>query len=85
METIQSYWYLWIIGIFIFPLIAILPQIDNIHKAIDYKGDNPDEIGKLFVSVKGIFTIVIGGIGTFICLILFITSLIIGLIDYIKS
>lgn len=84
MEYILNYWYVWVIGLFVFPLIAVLTQINNIRAAIDDMGRNPEKIGKLFITPSSIFTIVIGGMGTFVCLILFCVSLILGIINYIK-
>ena len=85
MTYIVAYWYLWVIGLIVFPLIAVLPQVGNIRKAIEDNGQHPEEIGKLFVSPPAIIVSIVGGMGTFICLALFVFSLILGLVDYIKA
>ncbi|MBN1980954.1 MAG: hypothetical protein JW795_05445, partial [Chitinivibrionales bacterium] len=78
MKPVLTLWYFWIIGMVIFPLIAILPQLNAIHQAIDDKGQNPEKIGKLFLTPRSLIFSVFGGMGTFICLILFFVSLILG-------
>ncbi len=85
MDFILQYWYLWIIGLFLFPLLAVFPNLKNIHAAIDDKGQNPEKIAKLFLT-PGILTITIAaGIGTFICFVFFLASIVLAIIDYIKA
>lgn len=85
MLFIMEYWYLWVIGLLLFPIIAVLPQLKNIHKAIDDKFKNPGEIAKLFLNPWALAISIIGVMGSFVCLILFFVSMIFAIINYIKS
>ncbi|MFC2076008.1 hypothetical protein ACFLT7_02880 [candidate division KSB1 bacterium] len=85
MEFIICYWYLWVIGLFVFPLIAVLPQLKNIIAAVDDKGANPEEVGKLFLTVKALFVSILGGMGFFVSFVLFFVWIILVIIDYIKG
>jgi hypothetical protein len=81
----MQYRYLWIIGLIAMPVIALLPQINNIREVIDRKDRNPGDIVKLFLSPGTLTITIIGGMGTFVCLVLFIVSIIFAIIQFIKS
>lgn len=85
MLFIMQYRYLWIIGLIAMPVIALLPQINNIREVIDRKDRNPGDIVKLFLSPGTLTITIIGGMGTFVCLVLFIVSIIFAIIQFIKS
>lgn len=85
MTFIMQYWYLWVIGLVVFPVIAVLPQLKNIHQAIDDKDASPGKIAKLFLDPGSLTVSIIGGMGTFVCLVFFFASIIITIIRYIKS
>lgn len=77
IDIILSYWYLWIIGLIISPLLAILPQLKNLRKifAEETKCD-PTEFFK-----PGAFILtVIFGILTFVFFILFVLSLLLSIL-----
>jgi hypothetical protein len=81
----MQYWYLWVIGLIVLPIVAILPQLKNIHKVIDDKLKNPGEIAMLFLNPSTLVVSIIGLMGSFVCLVLFFTSIIFAVINYIKS
>lgn len=85
MLFIMQYWYLWVIGLIAMPIIALLPQINNIREVIDGKDRNPKDILKLFLSPGTLIITIIGGMGTFVCFVLFFTSIIFAIIQFIKS
>lgn len=84
MLFVLEYWYVWVIGMIILPVIAVLPQIRNIHEAVNRKRD-PREIANLFLSPGKLVITIIGGMGAFVCLIFFFLSIIFAIIKYIKS
>ncbi len=85
MLFIMQYWYVWVAGLIVLPIVAILPQLKNIHKAIGDKSQSPAEIVRLFLNPWSLAISIIGGMGTFVCLVLFFTSIIFAIIHYIKS
>ncbi len=85
MLFIMQYWYLWVIGLILMPVITILPQIKNILEVIDRKDKNPKEIAKLFLNPGTLVMSIIGGMGTFVCFVFFFLSIIFAIIKYIKS
>lgn len=85
MLFIMQYWYLWVIGLILMPVITILPQIKNILEVIDRKDKNPKEIAKLFLNPGTLVMSIIGGMGTFVCFVFFFSSIIFAIIKYIKS
>ncbi len=68
MLFIMQYWYLWVIGLIVMPIVALLPQINNIREVIDRKDRNPKDIVKLFLNPGTLIITIIGGMGTFVCL-----------------
>ena len=78
-------WYLWVVGLILMPIVAVLPQIKNIHKILDQKEINPREIAKLFLSPGTLAISIMGCVGTFVCFVFFFLSIIFALIAYIKS
>ena len=84
MHFVFGYWYLWIIGLIFFPLFAVLPQLKNIHYAVDAPKDDP-EAAKRFLQPVPLVLSVVGGMGTFVCLILFVAAVILAIIQGIKS
>jgi hypothetical protein len=85
MFFILQYWYLWVIGLIFMPIIAVLPQIKNVHVILDQREKNPREIVKLFLNPWKLAISIIGGVGTFVCLVFFFLSVIFAIIAYIKS
>ncbi len=85
MSFIVQYWYLWVIGLIAFPIVAVMPQLRNIQRAIDEKGASAREIAKLFLSPGSLIVSIVGGMGTFVCLVFFFASIIITIIRCIKS
>jgi hypothetical protein len=81
----MHYWYVWIAGLIVLPVVAVLPQLKNIHKAIGDGSQSPAEIVRLFLNPWSLVVSIIGVMGTFVCLILFFTSIIFAIISYIKS
>ncbi len=85
MLFIMQYWYLWVIGLILMPVIAVLPQIKNVLEVIDRKDKNAKEIVKLFLNPKTLVISIIGGMGTFVCFVFFFISIVFAIIKYIKS
>ena len=85
MLFIMQYWYLWVIGLILMPIVTILPQIKNILEIIDHTDKNPKEIAKLFLNPRMLVMSIIGGMGTFVCFVFFFLSIIFSIIKYIKS
>ncbi|HON09297.1 MAG: hypothetical protein GX089_07655 [Fibrobacter sp.] len=85
MEYVLANWWFWIAGLILFPLIAVLPQLGNIHAAIEDRGKNPEKIQKLFLSPVPLALTIIGGMGVFVCLVLFFSSIVLAMIDHIKG
>lgn len=85
MLFIMQYWYLWVIGLIVLPIVAILPQIKNILEVIERKDKDPKEIARLFLNPGTLVISIIGGMGTFVCLVFFFLSIIFAIIKYIKS
>ncbi len=85
MLFIMQDWYLWVIGLIVMPVIAVLPQISNIREVIDRKDRDPKEIAKLFLSPGTLIVTIIGGMGTFVCFVLFFASILFAIIKFIKS
>lgn len=63
----------------------MLPQINNIREVIDRKDRNPKDIVKLFLSPWTLIITIIGGMGAFVCFVLFFVSIIFAIIKFIKS
>jgi len=78
-------WPVWIAGLIIFPLLVILPQLKNIRSAIDQGEENPKEVAKLFLSPGSLIITVVFGLGTFVCFILFMASVLVGIVAAIKA
>ena len=85
MKFILDLWYMWIIGLVALPTIIVLSQLKNINTAIDDKGKNPEEIGKLFLSPFPLIISIAGSIGTFVCFVFFIASVIMAIVQQIKG
>ena len=85
MLFILKYWYLWVIGLIFMPIITVLPQIKNIHDILDQHDKNPRNIVKLFLNPWKLAISIIGGMGTFVCLVFFFLSIIFAIIAYIKA
>ncbi len=85
MLFIMEYWYLWVIGLILMPVIAVLPQLKNILETMNRQDKNPKEIVKLFLNPGTLVISIIGCVGAFICLVFFFMSIIFALIKYIKS
>ncbi len=85
MKFILVYWYLWVIGLIVCPLIAILGQLKNIQAAIADNGKNPATIGQLFMEPAPLILSIIGGMGMFICFVFFCASVIMAIIQQIKG
>ena len=66
MLFIMQYWYLWVIGLILMPIVTILPQIKNILEIIDHTDKNPKAIAKLFLNPRMLVMSIIGGMGTFV-------------------
>lgn len=77
IDLISNYWYLWLIGLIISPLLAILPQLKHLRKmmAENSKG-MPGDFFK-----PGLFAmLIVFGVLTFIFFVLFLISLIISIV-----
>jgi vacuolar-type H+-ATPase subunit I/STV1 len=85
MLFIMQYWYLWVIGLILLPMVAVLPQIKNIHQVLDQKEINPREIAKLFLNPGTLAISIMGAAGTFVCFVFFLLSVLSAIISYIKS
>lgn len=83
MLFVLEYWYIWVAGLIVLPVIAVLPQIKNIHQAISQK--DPNEIARLFLSPGKLAITIIGGMGAFVCAVFFFLSIVFAIIKYIKS
>jgi hypothetical protein len=84
MSFISEFWYVWIIGLVTLPFIIVVTQLKNIIYAIDDKGKHPERIGKRFLSPSSLAITIIGGIGTAICWVLFLATIILAIIQQIK-
>jgi hypothetical protein len=82
---ITSYWPYWLAGLILFPLLAVLPQLANIRKAIDIGDRDGKEVAKMFLAPSSLIITVVFGLGAFICFILFLASVLAGLIAAIKG
>jgi hypothetical protein len=78
-------WPLWIAGLVVFPLIAVLPQLKNIRIAIDKGEKEPNEVGKLFLSPGPLVISILFGIASFVCFVLFLGSVLVGITAAIKN
>ena len=85
MQIILDYWWVWGLGTMVFPLLVVLPQLHAVRYAIDDKGKNPEAVAKKFLSPVGVTVSVLFGIGTFVSFLLLLTSLLLGIINYIKN
>ncbi len=85
MLFIIQYWYLWVIGLIVMPIIALLPQINNVREVLDRTDRNPKDIAKLFLHPGTLLITIIGGMGTFVCFVLFFVSIVFAIIQFIKS
>lgn len=82
---ITSYWPYWIVGLVVFPLLAILPQLAKIRKAVEIGDKDPKAVARMFLSPSSLAVTVICGLATFICFILFMASVLAGLIAAIRG
>lgn len=82
---ITSYWPYWIAGLVLFPLLAILPQLAKIRKAVEIGDKNPNEVARMFLSPSSLAITVVCGLATFICLLLFMASILVGLIAAVRG
>lgn len=82
---IVNLWPCWIAGLILCPLLAVLPQLKNIRTAIDIGEKQPNEVGKLFLTPGSIVLSVVFGMGTFVSFVLFIASVVVGLVAGIKN
>ncbi len=78
-------WPWWIAGLIICPLVAILPQLKNIREAIDKGDKDPNGAGKLFLKPFPLIISVIFGMATMVSFILFLASVIIGMVAGIRN
>ncbi len=85
MKFILDLWYVWIIGLMALPAIIVLSQLSSINAAIADKNKNPEAIAKLFLSPFSLTISIVGGIGTFICFIFFIASVLMAIVQQIKG
>lgn len=85
MIFVLDYWYLWVIGLIVLPVIAVLPQLKNILDAVNAGGKDPKEIMKLFLKPGILAVTIIAGMGTFVCVVFFFLSIIFAIIRYIKA
>lgn len=85
MLFVLDYWYLWVIGLIVLPVIAILPQISNIMQVVNDKEKDPKEIMKLFLKPGTLVITIFAGMGTFVCGVFFFLSIIFAIIRYIKA
>lgn len=85
MLFIMQSWYLWIAGLILMPVVAVLPQIKNIREILDQKEIHAREIAKIFLNPGTLTISIIGCVGTFVCLVFFFLSIVFAVIAYIKS
>jgi hypothetical protein len=85
MKFILDFWYLWIAGFIVLPVIIVLSILPAIRFSIDDKGKNPEKIAKMFLQPVPLSICIIGGIGTFICMMFFFASVIMAVILRIKG
>ncbi|MGE5558775.1 MAG: hypothetical protein ACM3WV_09195 [Bacillota bacterium] len=83
-DFIARYWPYWIAGLIVSPLVVILFQLANIRYAIDHQNDG-NEVAKRFLSPVPMVITVIFGMTTFVFLVLFAASVIIGIVAGIKA
>ncbi len=82
---IINFWPVWIAGLIILPLLIILTQLKNIRFAIDQSEENPKEVAKLFLSPGSLIITIVFGLGTFVCFVLFMASVLVGTVAAIKA
>jgi hypothetical protein len=80
---IINLWPYWIIGLIIFPVLAILPQLANIRASLRLR--DPQQIVMLFLTPRSIISFVVFGMLSFVCFVLFLASAIIGIIVVLKG
>lgn len=85
MSFILEFWYIWITGFIVLPFLIVITQLNNIKYAIDDKGKHPEKIAKKFLSPASLAITVIGGLGTAVCWILFLATIILAFIQQIKG
>ncbi|MBS3768377.1 MAG: hypothetical protein KGY75_09710 [Candidatus Cloacimonetes bacterium] len=75
ISFIVNYWYLWLIGLIISPLLAFLPQLNNFRKMSKHVDEAyPPDFFKPGIFIFTIFF----GVLTLIFFILFLASLVIS-------
>lgn len=82
---ITSYWPYWLAGLVLFPLLAVLPQLANIRRAIEIGDREPKEVAKLFLAPTSLVATIVFGLGAFVCFILFLASVLVGLFAAIQA
>jgi len=82
---IIDFWPYWIAGLIIFPLILSLLTLPKIRTAVNKGDEAPKEVAKLFLTPGTLFVTLFFGVSTFVCLILFLASVLIGMIAGIRN
>lgn len=82
---ITNYWPYWIAGLVLFPLLAILPQLAKIRKAVEIGDGHEKEIASMFLEPWSLVSTIVFGLGGFVCFILFLASVLAGLIAAISG
>lgn len=82
---ITDYWPYWTVGLVLFPLLAMLPQLAKIRKAVEIGDKDPGKVARLFLTPSSLAISIVFGLGTFICFVLFAAAVLTGLIAAIKG
>lgn len=78
-------WPWWIIGLIVSPLLAVLPQLGNIRKAVALGDDDPKAVAGLFLQPASIILTVVFGMATFVFMVLFIAAVLVGIVDAVHG
>lgn len=85
INFVTTYWWLWIIGLLVFPLIAVLPQLKNIREAVAKGDSDPNYVAMLFLNAKSLILSIVFGMATFVCFVLFMASVLVATIAAVKN
>ena len=82
---VTAYWWIWTIGLLVFPLLAVLPQLGNIREAVAKGQSDPNYVAGLFLNAKSMIISIVFGMATFVSFVLFMASVLVAVIAAIKN
>ena len=84
-NIVTTYWWVWIIGLVVFPLLAVLPQLSNIREAVAKGQSDPNYVAGLFLTAKSLIISIVFGMATFVSFVLFMASVLVATVSAIKN